>query len=81
MIAGTVTPVQFASGAAPAGSADIGKPVYLSATAGQEGKATLTAPSGAGQRVFQVGILARGVADANSNWFVQLQPQFIADIP
>jgi hypothetical protein len=80
-VAGTITPVQFAAGAAPAGPADIGKPVYLSATVGQSGKATLTAPSGSGERVWQVGLLARGVADANSNWFVQLMPQFIADIP
>jgi hypothetical protein len=75
-IPGSIVPVQFAS--APVGSADIGKPVYLSTTAG---KATLTAPSASGQRVFQVGILARGTADASSNWYVQFMPQFIADIP
>jgi hypothetical protein len=76
MVAGTITPVQFA--VAPAGPADIGKPVYLSTTAG---KATLVAPSNSGERVFQVGILARGTADASSNWYVQFMPQFIADIP
>jgi hypothetical protein len=74
--AGGICPMSF--DVAPAGGADIGKPVYLSTTAGM---ATLTAPSGSGETIFQVGILARGVADANSNWFVQFMPQFIADIP
>jgi len=75
-MAGAFTPVKFVS--VPAGSVDIGKPVYLSTTAGQ---ATLTAPSGSGETVFRIGYLSRGVADANGNWFIQYQPQFIADIP
>jgi hypothetical protein len=80
-VAGTITPVKFETGGDPAGPADIGKRVYLSPVVGQEGKATLLQPSGSGERLFQVGILARGVADANSNWFVQFVPQFIEDIP
>ena len=80
-VAGTITPVKFETGGDPAGPADIGKRVYLSPVVGQEGKATLLQPSGSGVRLFQVGILARGVADANSNWFVQFVPQFIEDIP
>jgi hypothetical protein len=78
VVAGTMTPVQFAAGAAPSGSADIGKPVYLSTTAGQ---ATLTAPTGSGETIFRIGYLSRGVSDANGNWFVQFQPQFIGLIP
>ena len=80
-VAGTITPVKFETGGDPAGPADIGKRVYLSPVVGQEGKATLLQPSGSGERLFQVGILARGVADANSNWFVQFVPQYIEDIP
>lgn len=77
-VAGTITPMQFVAGGAPSGSADIGAAVYLSTTAG---KATLTPPSASGETVYRVGYLARGVADAASNWYVQFQPQFIALIP
>ena len=73
---GAFTPVRFV--VAPSGPADIGKPVYLSTTAGQ---ATLTAPTGSGETIFRIGYLSRGVADANSNWFVQFHPQFIGLIP
>ena len=54
--------------------ADIGKPVYLSTTAGQVSK---TAPSGAGDIVFQVGIC---VAGSGTTWEILLQPQFIMEI-
>jgi hypothetical protein len=80
-VAGTITPVKFETGGDPAGPTDIGKRVYLSPVAAQAGKATLLQPSGSGERLFQIGILARGVTDANSNWFVQFVPQFIEDIP
>jgi hypothetical protein len=73
---GAFTPVKFV--VAPSGSADIGKPVYLSTTAGQ---ATLTAPTGTGETIFRIGYLSRGVADANGNWFIQFQPQFIGLVP
>ena len=69
-------PVKFA--VAPAGGADIGKPVYLSET---DGQATLTAPSAAGRTIYRLGYLARGVADAAGLWYVDWNPQFIADIP
>lgn len=69
-------PVKFA--VAPAGGADIGKPVYLSET---DGQATLTAPSTSGRTIYRLGYLARGVADAAGLWYVDWSPQFIADIP
>ena len=53
---------------------DIGKPVYLSTTAGQVSK---TAPSGTGDIVFQVGIC---VAGSGTTWEILLQPQFIMEI-
>jgi len=73
---GTIVSVRFASGT-PTG-ADIGKPVYLSAT---PGRATLTAPSGSGQTVYRLGVVSRGAADSDGNWYIVWQPQFIAQIP
>ena len=74
-------PVKFEASSAPAGAADVGKAVYLSATAGEEGKARMAAPTASGATVQQLGYLARGVADASSNWYIVWRPQFIALIP
>lgn len=71
---GQIVPVTFV--AAP-GANDRGKPVYLSTTAGQ---ATMTAPSGSGQRVFQIGFLSSATV-TGGNYLVQLFPQLVADIP
>jgi hypothetical protein len=75
-VPGTVVSCKFASGT-PTG-ADIGKPVYLSET---DGRATLTAPSASGRTIYLLGHVARGVADADGNWYILWRPQFIADIP
>ena len=69
-------PVKFSP--TPAGGAQIGQPVYLSET---DGQATLTPPSTSGSTIYQIGYLARGVADAAGLWYVMWRPQFIADIP
>lgn len=74
-VPGTICKVTFAS--APS-AGDSGKPVYLSATAGQ---ATMTAPSASGSRVFVIGYLTSSTAASGSLYYVQLMPQFIADIP
>ena len=61
---------------------DIGKIIYLSATAA--GKASLTAPSGTGETVYRLGILQLHTAIANAPQTVYacyFQPQFIIEIP
>lgn len=68
--------VKFA--VAPASSADIGAPVYLSET---PGLATLTPPSTSGSTIYRIGYLARAVANARSNYLVHLQFQLIGLIP
>jgi hypothetical protein len=73
-VPGTITFVGLT--AAPS-AGDSGKPVYLSTT---DGKGTLTAPSGSGQRVFIIGYLTSTTA-VGLLYPVQLMPQFIADIP
>lgn len=73
-VAGTVFAMKMT--AAPA-TTDIGKVVYLSATAGQ---GTLTAPTASGTDVYRVGILA--TADgASTTPNVVFQPAFIASNP
>jgi len=55
-------------------TSDIGKPVYLSAA--NAGNVTRSAPTAAGQVVYQVGICV----DGNSNdWNILIQPQFILE--
>ena len=73
-VPGTITFIGLT--AAPS-AGDSGKPVYLSTT---DGKGTLTAPSGSGQRVFIIGYLTSTTA-VGLLYPVQLMPQFIADIP
>ena len=63
---------------APASTADVGKPIYLSTVSGQS---TLVAPSASGSRVYLIGYLTGTNTDANGNYPVQLYPQFVADIP
>ena len=71
---GAIIPVRFTS--APA-AASIGRPVYLSQTAGQ---ATLTAPTGASDVIYRLGFLQSGDgADTTPN--VLWAPQFIARGP
>jgi hypothetical protein len=73
-VPGTLAPADFDS--APA-QADIGKPVYLSATAG---KVSITAPSNSGDAVVQVGFLVDSTASGGFYQIV-LAPQFIGQIP
>ena len=73
-VPGTYCTVNMA--AASTGTA--GDPVYLSAA--QAGKATLAAPSAAGNCVMQVGYLAADIAAASTAEIV-LAPQFMASIP
>lgn len=81
-VAGTVSNLQFAGGNPAA--ANIGANVYLyaaGATAADKGKVTLTAPTGSGETVFKVGVVASSTA-VNTNYFpVLIQPQFIAKRP
>jgi len=56
---------------------DVGKPVYVSTTAGS---VSLTAPSGSGQTVYRVGFLQYNVASSGL-YRILYAPQFIADIP
>lgn len=74
-VPGTLTPADFDS--APA-QADIGKPVYLSATAG---KVTVTAPSNPGDAVVQVGFLVDSTLLGGLFYEIVLAPQFIGQIP
>lgn len=55
-------------------TADVGKPVYLSTTAGS---ITKTPPSGTGDVVFQVGICVSG---SGTTWDILIQPQYIMEI-
>lgn len=68
-VLGSIVQVKFTS--APSAGAI----AYLSATAGQ---ATTTAPTSG--RVFRVGKVLSGSADANSNYSVIFNPQYIADV-
>jgi len=79
-VAGTVSNLEFDS--APAAT-DVGKVVYLLAgtTSGNEGKVTLTAPTGTGVTVFKVGILKSSTAASAGLYPVLLQPAFIAKRP
>ena len=77
-VVGCITPVKFTVGGAPASSAEIGLPVYLSTT---EGAATMTAPSASGEAIVRVGFLNRYPANSAGNYFVQFMPQFIGLIP
>lgn len=61
---------------APANT-DVGKPVYLSSTAGT---ASLTAPSASGQTIYRIGYLSHSTAFSGL-YKIIWQPQFIADIP
>lgn len=72
-VPGSITSVKFAS--VPAGDSDIGKPVYLSTTAGE---ATMTAPSTG--RVYRIGILFDGTAVSGSLYKVLYIPAFVADL-
>ena len=73
-VPGSVIPVLFAS--APAG-AENGRPVYLSATAGQ---GTLSPPTGTGTTRFLVGYLI-GADGADTTPDVLYQPQYISRRP
>lgn len=55
---------------------DIGKPVYVSPTAG---RLQLTVPNAAGQRVFRMGVVSS--ADGSATATIALQPSFVMDIP
>lgn len=55
---------------------DIGKPVYISPTAG---RLQLTVPSAAGQRVFRMGVVTS--ADGSATATIAIQPSFVMDIP
>ena len=55
-------------------ASDRGNPVYISTTAGKVSK---TAPTGAGDVVYQVGICVGGTG---TSWEVFIQPQFIMEI-
>ena len=59
-------------------TADVGKPVYIHTTAGD---ASLTAPTASASSVVKIGLLMGDTADANGNFSVLLQPQFIAQRP
>lgn len=72
-VPGSIISVKFAS--VPAGDTDIGKPVYLSTTAGE---ATMTAPSTG--RVYRIGVLFDGTAVAGSLYKVLYLPAFVADL-
>ena len=65
-----------AADAAPAAASN-GSPVFVSTTAGE---ATLTAPTGAGNVVYLLGIL-QGADGADTSPLVLFQPQFIAVRP
>ena len=73
-LAGSVAYCAF--GSAPA-LADVGKPVFLSTTAGS---ASMTAPSSSGQSVFQIGYLASATA-SGGKYAVVIQPQYLGQIP
>ena len=73
-LAGSVGYCAFAS--APA-LADVGKPVFLSTTAGS---ASMSAPSSSGQSVFQIGYLASATA-SGGKYAVVIQPQYLGQIP
>lgn len=72
-VPGSLVNVKFAS--VPAGDTDIGKPVYLSTTAGE---ATMTAPSTG--RVYRIGILYDGTVVSGSLYKVLYLPAFVADL-
>lgn len=57
-------------------TSDIGKFAYLSATAG---RATSTAPTATGSRVYKIGIIVNGNGTTTAQ--VLLQPQFLYDVP
>jgi len=71
---GQLAPMYFAS--APSAS-DVGKPVFLSETAGE---ATLTAPTTSGSKIFRVGFLVSEseAIGGTSTYSVLFQPQFMA---
>jgi len=73
-VPGSLIPVNFA--AAPAASLN-GRPVFVSATAGE---GTTTAPTGSGNVVYVIGIL-QGANGANTSPLVMFQPQFISVRP
>jgi len=75
-VQGTVAQVTFAN--APAGGSR-GALVYLSDST--PGAATLTPPSAPGSRVLIIGSLVSTTAASGSNYYVQLNPQVVADIP
>lgn len=74
-VSGTTVAVLFASAGLPQ-SGDRAKPVYLSATAGQ---ATMSIPTSG--RILQIGYLMNVTAVSGAQYYVQLMPQIIADIP
>ena len=57
-------------------TSDIGKFAYLSTTAG---RATSTAPTATGSRVYKIGIIVNGNGTTTAQ--VLLQPQFLYDVP
>lgn len=69
------TPVHMKFQSAPS-TANVGGPVYLSAT---PGGATCVAPVDSGSVVLRLGILLNGTADANSNYLVLFKPDYVAD--
>lgn len=71
-VPGSVIPVKFAS---PPSGSDVGKPVYLSTTAGQ---ATPTAPVSG--RVYRLGLLLSSTANGDGNYRVLWLPSFVADL-
>jgi hypothetical protein len=75
-VQGTVVQVTFESALV---SPSRGALVYLSDST--PGTATLTPPSAGGSRVLIIGSLVSTTAASGSNYYVQLNPQVVADIP
>lgn len=76
-VAGTVVAINFVNSDLP-GAGDVGKPVFISTTAG---KAGMTAPNVSGQTVFQIGFLISETAVSGTLYAVLLSQQLIGVIP
>ena len=77
-LAGSVCGVNLSTDGLPASSADVGKPVYLSSTAGE---ATMVAPVSPGDTIYQIGHLVSHTAISGSRYAVQLAPQILGTVP
>jgi hypothetical protein len=76
-IQGSVVAATFLSASKPS-AGQRGLPCYLSTT---PGKLTMTAPDVPGVRVFIVGYVVSTTAVSGDNFYIQLMPQVIADVP